>query len=54
MNADLRDKIHQAVDELPTTHLVNALRLIEFLASQPSHSEVEFEELWLLANGGLK
>lgn len=54
MSIDLREKVHQAVDELPQKQLADVLRMIELLASAPPNTDVEPEEMWLLSSGALK
>ncbi|MBI5931661.1 MAG: hypothetical protein HY862_20295 [Chloroflexi bacterium] len=54
MTINLREEIHKAVDDLPSQHLPDILRLMELLIKYTDQPDVEPEELWLLASGNLK
>jgi hypothetical protein len=52
VSADIREKGHQVLDEVPEEHLLTVVRWLELLAAH--HPDAEPEELWLLATGNLK
>ncbi len=54
MATNLREAVHQAADKLPETYLADVLRLMQLLTETQGDSDIEPEELWLLASGQLK
>ena len=51
MLAEMREQGQKAIIELPDRYLPVVVRWLNLLASTQHHSEVEPEELWLLASG---
>lgn len=52
MASDLREHLHQRIDQLPDHTLPDLLHLLDLLASDDVDDEIEV--LWLLASGTLK
>ena len=54
MVANIREKGHEMLDEIPEQHLESVVRLLELVAKHGDNKDVEPEELWSLASGELE
>lgn len=54
MAVNIRDEVHRAVDRLSEKQLTDTLRFVELLINSPEGTDIEPEEIWLLATGSLK
>ncbi len=54
MVANMREKGHAMLDEIPEQELASVIQLLELLAKSRDNPDVEPEELLLLATGELK
>jgi len=54
MSQDLRYRLHNAVDHLPSARLADVLCFVEMLINTGENADLDMEDAWMLSSSAFK